>query len=92
MAQRVEVELDDQGRLVVPHPLQHQLGLFSGATLVVEDETTEVAFVRVHPAQPVVVEKGGILVVQAQAVSDLTMVVRDERERRIEDMVRQVQP
>ncbi len=92
MSQRIEVELDDQGRLVVPHPLQQQLGLFSGATVVVEDETPEVAFVRLHPAQPRLVEKGGVLVVQAQPLKDLTNIVRDERERRIEDMLRQVHP
>jgi bifunctional DNA-binding transcriptional regulator/antitoxin component of YhaV-PrlF toxin-antitoxin module len=91
MSQRVEVELDDQGRLVIPHLLQQQLGLFSGATVVVEDETPEVAFVRVHPAQPRLVEKGGVLVVQAQPLRDLTNSVHDERERRMEDLLWQVQ-
>jgi bifunctional DNA-binding transcriptional regulator/antitoxin component of YhaV-PrlF toxin-antitoxin module len=90
MSQRVEVELDDHGRLVIPHALQAQLGLFSGATVVVEDETDDVAFVRVQPEQPRLIDKDGILVVQAQPVGDLLRSVDNEREGRIQDMLRRV--
>lgn len=88
MSRRVEVELDDQGRLVVPHPLQQQLGLFSGATLVVKFETSEAAYVRIQPAQPRLIDKGGVLVVDAQPTEDLAEFVQHERERRIEDRLR----
>lgn len=90
MSQRVEVELDDRGRLVVPHGLQQQLGLFSGATVVVEDETEDVAYVRVQLEQPRLINKGGVLVVQAQPSGDLVRVVRDERDGRVQDMLRRV--
>jgi bifunctional DNA-binding transcriptional regulator/antitoxin component of YhaV-PrlF toxin-antitoxin module len=88
MTQRVEVELDDQGRLIVPHHLQQQLGLFSGATVVVEDETDEVAYVRLQPEQPRLINKDGVLVVQALPLRDFTTMVRDERERHMADMLR----
>jgi len=85
-----EVGTDDRGRLVVPHLQQQQLGLFSGATVVVEDETEEVAYVRVQSAQPQLINKGGVLVVQAQPLNELGDVVRDEREGHLEDLIRRV--
>lgn len=88
MSQRVEVELDDRGRLVIPHVLQEQLGLFSGATVVVEDETDDVAYVRVEPGHPRLVDKRGVLVVQAQPVGDILNAVHDEREGRMQDLLR----
>lgn len=88
MSRRVEVELDDQGRLVIPHVLQEQLGLSSGATLVVEYETSEAAYVRVQPAQPRLVDKGGVLVVEAQPTRDLVEFMQHEREKRLEDLLR----
>jgi bifunctional DNA-binding transcriptional regulator/antitoxin component of YhaV-PrlF toxin-antitoxin module len=91
MGQRIEVELDDQGRLVIPHPLQEQLKLFTGATIVVEDETEDAALVRVQPAEPTLVEKDGVLVVKAGALEDLSDIVRQEREQHSSDVLRQVQ-
>lgn len=88
MSQRIELELDDLGRLVVPHQLQQQLGLFAGTTLVVEHETAEAAYLRVQTAQPQVVNKGGVLVVQANLEQDVTHFVQDERDRHISDMLR----
>lgn len=88
MSQRVEMELDDRGRLVIPHVLQEQLGLFSGAMVVVEDETDDVAYVRVQPEHPRLVDKGGVLVVQAYPVGDLLRAVDDEREGRTQDLLR----
>lgn len=90
MSQRVEVQLDDQGRLVVPLLLQQQLGLFSGATVVVEEATEEVAYVRVQPEQPRLIDKGGVLVVRAQPVGDLVDAVRAERDGRVQDLLRRV--
>jgi bifunctional DNA-binding transcriptional regulator/antitoxin component of YhaV-PrlF toxin-antitoxin module len=88
MSRRIEVELDDQGRLVVPHLLQEQLGLFTGATLIVEHETAHAAHVRVKTMQPRLVDKGGVLVVQAEPSGNLADAVRHEREQRIDDLLR----
>ena len=43
-------------------------------------------------AAPVVIDKGGILVVQAQPLQDLSDFVQRERERRIADQIGQVMP
>jgi bifunctional DNA-binding transcriptional regulator/antitoxin component of YhaV-PrlF toxin-antitoxin module len=83
MSQRIEVELDDQGRLVVPHLLQEQFGLFTGATLVVEHETAHAAYVRVQTVQPRLVDKGGVLVVQAEPSGNLADAARHEREQQM---------
>lgn len=90
MNQRIEVELDDQGRLVIPHVLQEQLGIVSGSTLVVERETETAAFLRVQPTQPRVIDKDGILVVQADIAGDITNIVQDEREQRNKTLMQQV--
>ena len=71
MSQPIEVVLDDQGRLVLPALLQRQLGLRPGMTLVVERETPDAAYLRVQPEQPRLVDKQGVLVVQAQPSGDL---------------------
>lgn len=83
MNQRIKVELDDHGHLVVPHQLQQRLGLFTGTTLVVEYETTEAAYLRVQTAEPLLVDKNGVLVVQGQTDQDLAKAVQDERNRHI---------
>lgn len=90
MSQRIEVELDDQGRLIVPHLLQRRLGMVSGATVIVEDETPEAAFVRIQPPESQFVDKGGILVVQAQPERSVADSVQTEREHRLDSIWRSV--
>ncbi len=90
MSQRIEVVVDDQGRLVLPPLLQRQLGLVPGMTLVVEQETADATFLRVQGEQPHLLNKQGVLVVQSQALDDLTDVARREREQRTADLVRRV--
>jgi hypothetical protein len=90
MSQRVEVELDDQDRLVLPSSVGRRLGLLPGMTLVVEQETGDVAYLRVQREQPRLVEKGGVLVVEAEPVAELDESVRREREQRMADLSRQV--
>ncbi len=89
MSQRIEVILDDQGRLVLPSPLQRRLGLTTGTTLIVERETADAAYVRVQTEEPRLVDKQGLLVVQAPPLDDLANVARHERDRRMADLLRQ---
>ena len=88
MSQRIEVVLDDQGRLVLPSPLQRRLGLTTGMTLVVERETADAAYLRVQTEEPRLADKQGVLVVQARPLADLAEVVRHERDRRVADLLR----
>ena len=87
MSQSIEVILDDQGRLVLPSRLQHQLGLTPGTTLVVEDETSDAVYLRVETEQPRLAEKQGVLVVQSQAVGDLENTIWHERDRRVVELM-----
>ncbi len=90
MSQRIEVILDDQGRLVLPAPLQRRLGLAPGMTLVVERETADAAYLRVQTQEePRLVDKQGVLVIRAQSSGDLANnVARHERDRRVADLLR----
>lgn len=93
MSQRIEVVLDDQGRLVLPSSLRRELGLTTGATLVVERQTEDAAYLRVQKEEePHVVDKRGVLVVRdlpsGDLAEDLADVVRRERDRRAADLLR----
>ncbi|MDQ4076606.1 MAG: AbrB/MazE/SpoVT family DNA-binding domain-containing protein [Chloroflexota bacterium] len=52
MSQQIELALDDQGRLIIPSPLRHQLGLSPGTTLVVEQPDDDAVVLRVQAEQP----------------------------------------
>ena len=41
--------------------------------------------------QPEVINRNGILVVRAKATRDLTNVVKEERERRVQDLIGRMQ-
>jgi bifunctional DNA-binding transcriptional regulator/antitoxin component of YhaV-PrlF toxin-antitoxin module len=86
MRDRVEIELDDQGRLVLPVPLAHRLGLVRGTTLVVEQETAEATYVHVQKTAPSLIEKGGVFVITAAAEQPLDAVLHTEREHRLDDV------
>ena len=86
MSQTVEVVLDDQGRIVLPAGVRRLLGLAPGMTLVVEQATDDAAYLRVETEPPRLVDRQGILVVQAQPVGDLTDSLRQHREQRVADL------
>ena len=65
MNQTIEVSLDDQGRMVIPSPLQTDLGLSPGMTLVVEEGNKGELRLRVQTEPPLLVDKQGVLVVKA---------------------------
>jgi hypothetical protein len=45
---------------------------------------------RIPEAPPVLVEKDGVLVVQAEAIGDLDDMFRQERNRRVSELVKRV--
>ena len=85
MSDRIEIELDDQGRLVLPVPLAQRLGLARGTTLIVEQETADATYVRVQPPTTVV-DKGGVFVITALAEQPLQHALDEGREHRLEDL------
>jgi bifunctional DNA-binding transcriptional regulator/antitoxin component of YhaV-PrlF toxin-antitoxin module len=85
MSDRIEIELDDQGRLVLPIPLAQRLGLARGTTLIVEQETSEATYIRVQTAAPVI-DKGGVFVITGVTDQPLHSALREEREQHLEDI------
>ena len=83
MGELVELSVDEKGWIVVPGTVQNRLHLEPGMTLIVEEGDNGRIRLRPEPELPHLVDKQGILVVQAQPVSDLDDAVRRERDRRI---------
>lgn len=78
MSQVIEVSLDDLGRILIPAPLRRRLGLSPGMTLVVETEEKGGVRLRLESTPPTLVNKGGVLVVRADPIGDLSDVTRRE--------------
>ncbi|HEX6985867.1 MAG TPA: AbrB/MazE/SpoVT family DNA-binding domain-containing protein [Planctomycetaceae bacterium] len=91
MVQRVEVEVDDQGRIAVPSAVRDRLELTPGTTLVVEQEA-DTTYLRVRVEHPRLVEKQGVLVVEGEVLGDIVDPVRRERDARVEYLMRQAAP
>jgi bifunctional DNA-binding transcriptional regulator/antitoxin component of YhaV-PrlF toxin-antitoxin module len=84
---QANVSLDDLGRILIPTAMQRRLGLSPGMSLVVEKGDEGDVRLRIWAEPPVLVDKGGVLVVQAEPVSSLTNVTRRERDRRVFDLL-----
>ena len=88
MSQVVEVSVDEAGRILIPAALQDRLGLSPGMTLVVEKGDDSGVLLRPQSESPILVDKGGVWVVRAEPLDDLTDIVERERERRVSELVR----
>lgn len=76
----IEIEVDEADRILISAELQNRLGLQPGMTLVVEEGQSGLAL-HVQSESALLVDKGGVLVVQVEQIGDITDVVRQERER-----------
>jgi len=83
MSRVIQVSLDDQGHILIPAALQQQLGLSPGVTLVVEEAGNHGVRLRIQPETSMLVNKGGVLVVRAEPLSDLAGVTQRERDCRV---------
>jgi len=86
MSQVIQVSLDNRGHLLIPAALRRQLGLSPGMTLAVEETANRDVRLRIRSEvreTPALVDKGGVLVVRAEPLGDLTDVVRQEHDRRV---------
>ncbi len=89
MREVVQVSVDHHGRIVIPSAFRKRLGLSQGMTLLVEVGQSDELCLRVQDSSPMLIDKQGILVIKAQSDTDLTDVIRDERERRIVNLQQQ---
>jgi bifunctional DNA-binding transcriptional regulator/antitoxin component of YhaV-PrlF toxin-antitoxin module len=87
MSQLAQVSLDDQGRLLIPATIKNQLGLTPGMTLIVEEADKDGVRLHIQSEPPTLVDEGGILVVQAEPLEDLSDIVQHERNRRVFDLL-----
>src|SRR5690606_2322759 len=93
ISQRVEVELDDQERLVLPPQLGDRMVLRPGMTQVVEEgASADAAYLRVRPQRARLVDEGGVLVVYTDATGDVARAVDDDRQARIASLGGQATP
>jgi hypothetical protein len=56
-------------------------------TLVVEEADNRGVRLRIQPETPLLVNKGGVLVVRAKPLSDMTDITRRERNGRVTDLL-----
>jgi AbrB family looped-hinge helix DNA binding protein len=90
MVQRVEVEVDEQGRIAVPTVVRDRLALKPGMTLVVEQELPDRTYLRVRDDdEPQLVEKNGIWVIEGELTEDIGDPVRKDRDERVRHLVQQ---
>ncbi|MGH3086869.1 MAG: AbrB/MazE/SpoVT family DNA-binding domain-containing protein [Rubrobacteraceae bacterium] len=88
MSERIEVVLDDEGRIVAPEPLRRRLGLVPGATLIVERETDGAVYLRVRaPEETRFVDKDGVMVIRSSGGVLSDDVARAERDRRVAELL-----
>jgi bifunctional DNA-binding transcriptional regulator/antitoxin component of YhaV-PrlF toxin-antitoxin module len=87
MDQVIEVSLDNSGHILIPSTLQSRLGLLPGMILVVEEGDNGGVRLSVQSEPPTLVDKGGVLVVKAEPLGDLTNITRRERDRRASNLL-----
>ena len=83
MSEAVQVQIDDQGDIVIPAEIRRRLGLMQGMTLVVEDGEQGQLHLRVQKELASIVDKEGVLVVTSSPSHDLWDAIRHERDQRI---------
>ncbi len=84
MSQSIQVSLDELGHILIPASLRKRLGLKPGMTLIVEDAEQGGVQLRAQDEMPALVEKDGLLVFAGELLGDVTDIVREKRERRIQ--------
>lgn len=89
MHKQIQTMMDRSGRVVIPKAIRMRLGLLPGTRLIVEEHSNEEIRLRPLPRQEaLLINKGGVLVVQSQAAGDIAQAVRQEREARASELVR----
>jgi len=87
---QVQVSLDDVGRIFIPAPIRERLKLSPGMTLIVEKGEKGGVQLRVESKPTTLIEKDGILVAHVAALGDLANATRNERDRRVFDLLQRV--
>lgn len=86
----IEISFDDKGVLWLPARIREWMHLAPGMKLVVESGAQGGVRLRVETKPSPLFEKDGILVARVTALSDLNDVTRNERDRRVFDLLQRV--
>lgn len=87
MSQTIEVTIDDSGRLIIPAPIDQELGLTPGMMWVVEENTTGELSLRSVDDEAYLVEENGVLMWTGTPLVDLRNWVQHDREERINTLI-----
>ncbi len=90
MSEVIQVSLDELGDILLPASLRERLHLAPGMTLVVEKGENGGLRLRVQRKPTVLVEKEGVLVAKVTAFSDLSNLMRHERDWRVFTLLQRV--
>ena len=86
MSEAIQIQIKDQGDIVIPAEIRKRLGLIKGMMLVAEDGNAGQLRLQDQQTAPAVVAKQDVLVVTSSPDQDLADVVRQERERRMSSL------
>lgn len=87
MNETIQISLDEIGDLLIPVSIRERLHLAPGMTLVVEKGEQGGVRLRIQEKKSALVKKGGVLVARVAALSELSDVTRNERDRRVFDLL-----
>lgn len=87
---QIQVSLDDLGRIFIPAPIRERLNLSPGMTLIVEKGEKGGVQLRVETKPTTLVKEDGLLVARVTALGDLANATRNERDRRVFDLLQRV--
>ena len=87
MSEHNQVTMDNAGRIVIPKAIRARLGLSPGAILIAEEHDHQEILLRPLRQASQLTDKGGILVVQSQAVGNIFDAGRRDREKRVAQLV-----
>lgn len=90
MSETIRITIDRSGRVLIPKAIRTRLGLSPGTTLMVEEHDNKEILLRPLREGPRLIDKGGVLVVQSQAVGEIANAERREREVRVSELLRRI--
>lgn len=90
MSQLIQVSVDDFGRIFIPAPIRERLNLSPGMILIVEKGEGGGVQLRIESRPSVLTEKDGLLVARVTALGSLANAIRNERDRRVFDLLQRV--
>jgi AbrB family looped-hinge helix DNA binding protein len=81
------VTIDQSGQVIIPEDIRMRLGMSPGSLLIIEERGDREVILRPLPKEPRLANKGGVLVVQSEAIGEIADLVGQDREARVSQLV-----